>query len=110
VRGEERGVIHPDNEDVWTLLMICNTQWLCGPDGGIYGINLSAVWDTARALGLHPDMRLAEKVKIYENEVVRHAQRDREGTGCNAKKKDECAALYGPHLEWACKQCQEPKP
>ena len=82
--------------------MIMSTQWLTDLRGR-YGINMQAVIEGARELGLDVDWHFFRSVKAFENEVLSFER----GSGCNAKKKEKCRAMFGDNLEWACANCEE---
>ncbi len=67
------------------------------------GIDMAAVAAMAPGFGIAPDQIFFEKVRIFEAECIAAWQ----NTGCNRKKKERCKYKFGPHLKWACENCEE---
>ncbi len=104
--GEAWPVIDEGNVEIWQLLMIMNTQWLSG-FGGIYGINMQPIIESARELEIKTDWLFFAKVKAFEVGALKHTGGD---TGCTEKKKTACREQFGENLDWACKNCEDNKP
>jgi len=79
-----------------------NTQWLVG-FGGVYGLNMLAVLEAAKALRIPVDWAFMAKVKAFETEFLRGLHNT---SRCDAAQRAKCEAEFGAHLEWACRNCE----
>lgn len=85
---------------------MASTQWRVS-EGGIFGLDYTAVFSIARALGVAADARFIEKIGAYEQEAV--ACINRREKPCTQEDREFCRAQYGQYLEWACGQCRQMK-
>lgn len=50
----EEQLLPPEGEDCWALILDSRSQVRVAPMGGVLGLDFAAVFELARARGLHP--------------------------------------------------------
>lgn len=102
------------------MMVLTATQWrtriegVISPAGGfigerISGIDLPAVIKTAEAVDIPVNLSFVEKVRMFEQEVLKAASSNKEADDgpCTPAKKEDCRILYGEYFEATCRMCKD---
>lgn len=87
--------------------MMAKRQWKA-TDGGIYGLDLTAVFRLADAMKMKVDAEFVLRVCAYEDEAVALFQKTKDV--CTEEDREHCRQQFGEdNFMWACKQCADMK-
>lgn len=76
-------------------------------DGVAYRLDYGVIIEMAKALKVEINQIFFEKVKAFENEVLRIWKGKKKKDGpCDEEQKAKCQFEFGEFFEWACKNCE----
>ena len=86
--------------------MMAATQWRA-TDGGIYGLDFTAVCLVAQAMNVEVNEEFVSKVRAYEEEALL-LQIKKNDDICTEKEREYCRLQFGEdYFIWSCEQCED---